>query len=101
MTKLKEIFTKYSKLITFLVVFALVLALTIFTTTYHKKYKKANALLEQPVEVQHDTVFAVRNIVYIDTIHVVDTVFSLIEVKGAPDTVYIELPKRKISKRKK
>lgn len=101
MTKIKEFFTKYSKLITFLVAFVLVLSLSISTTAYRKKYKKAKALLEQPVEIQHDTVFAVRNIVYIDTIHVVDTVFNLIEVKGAPDTVYIELPKRKILKRKK
>lgn len=101
MTKLKEFFTKYSKLITFLVAFVLGLALVISTTAYHKKYKKAKALLEKPVEVQHDTVFAVRNIVYIDTIHVVDTVFNLIEVKGAPDTVYIEVAKKKNSKKKK
>ena len=44
MTKLKEFFTKYSKLITFLVAFVLVLALAISTAAYHKKYKKAKAL---------------------------------------------------------
>lgn len=38
---------------------------------------------------------------YIDTIHVVDTVFNLIEVKVAPDTVYIEVAKKKDNKKKK
>lgn len=95
MEKIIEFFKKHAKLITFCVAAAAILALAISTAVFSGKYNKAKAELEKPADVVHDTLYAVRNIVYIDTVHVVDTVFNFVETKGEPDTVYVEVPVQK------
>lgn len=98
--KIKEFYKEHSKIITFAIAAAAILVLSITTTVYCNLYKKAKTQLETPVDAIHDTVFAVRNIVYIDTIHVVDTVFNFVEIKGEPDTIYIEVPVSKKNNKK-
>lgn len=95
MDKIKEFFKKHSKIITFGAVAVVILALSISTAAYKSLYKKAKIQPGTPVDAIHDTLFATRNIVYIDTVHVVDTMLSFIEIKGEPDTVYIETPASK------
>jgi hypothetical protein len=100
MEKIKEFFKKHSKIITFGVAAIAIVVLAITTTVYSNLYKKAKTQLEAPVDVIHDTMFAVRNIVYNDTVHVVDTVFNFVEIKGKPDTIYIEVPVSKKNNKK-
>lgn len=95
MKKIIEFLKNHPKMVTFCIAATAILALAVTTAAYSGKYRKAKAELKKPADAVHDTLYAVRNIVYIDTVHVVDTVFSFIEIKGEPDTVYVEVPVQK------